>query len=238
MTDVPLVPTWLTGTWTRSYIRRADPNSGKLGEPDSTVEVKYVQTPWAFVDVRRPPTIIEGSKEKPMAFGGVTTVSVGNDDSSISQLPPLVYWHSCLEMDSSDIDCLKRWSEADAAKPRATEDQGYFQNVSKEIGVPHAFRESDPDKTLEELWIRIDDGNNQFLGARNGKALLVVAGQHFGYADQDKNVVVSGILSSTKGLEIMMSASEKSLEGTTLSLDKDGWTILPGSTIEIEKVLL
>ncbi len=278
-----LVPTWLTGTWKRSYIRRAvqvdpDPVTGTgtgtgtktLGDPDSTVEVRYIQTPWAFVDVRRPKPIVaaagvvenemKGSKEVAMAFAGVTTVVHDDDDNDDDEddhnhkkMPPLVNWHTCLEMDASPdtMDCMALWEEADTGKPRPTPDQGYFLNVSKDVGIPHAYRENDPDGTLEELWIRVDDddddnddGNNkQFLAARKERSLLVVAGRNFGYADQDKNMFVSGrISSSSEGqggeLIIDMSASDTSLEGSTLSLEQTGWTILPGSTLDISKVIL
>lgn len=225
-----MVPSWLRGTWKRSYIRRVDEKSGLLGGPDSTVDVTYIQTPWAFVDIRRPPIIINDSKEVPIAFAGVTTVvnEIGK--------PPLVHWHSCLEMNSTDIDCVQRWSEAESGNPRPTDDQGYFENVSEDVGIPHAFKESDPRKTLEELWVRIDDGDGNFLSARKDKSLLVVAGNNFGYADQEKNIFVSGNISKGLGFVIEMSASDTSLEGTVLKLDKIGWNILPESTLAIDDI--
>ena len=235
MADFPLVPSWLVGTWKRSYIKRANSETGILGEPDSTVEVTYIQTPWAFVDIRRPPITIERNKEVAMAFAGMTTVNPRDDKSNT---PPLVNWHTCLEMDSPDMDCLERWTHADNGTPKETEDKGYFKDVSKEVGISHAFRENDPDNTLEELWIRKDDGDNQFLAARkDNKVLLVISGKYFGFADQEKNIFVSGIVSEHKELHVEMSASEKSLEGTTLSIDMKGWKILPGSTIDIETIL-
>ena len=254
------VPSWLVGKWKRSYIRRAvksqaantkdndDGDIALLGEPDKTVEVTYLQTPWAFVDIRRPPVVIETSTETAMAFAGVTTVDQGDDDrtehhnnnndGNNTTSPPLVNWHACLEMDSKDMDNKKRWSEAYEGNPRPTEDKGYFQNVSENLGIAHAFLEHDPDNTLEELWIRENDGHGKFFAAtRNDCALLVICGDSFGYANQDTNVYVSGRISKesteTGGVELLveMSAGDRKLEGTVLNLEKDEWKILPGSTL-------
>lgn len=70
-----------------------------------------------------------------MAFADVTTISGDEDNDNYDfNVPPLVNWHTCLEMDSPN----KRWSEANNGTPRATEDQGYFQNGSEEVNIPHA----------------------------------------------------------------------------------------------------
>jgi hypothetical protein len=51
-------------------------------------------------------------------------------------------------------------------------------------GAPHqVWRERDPAGTLEEEWERIDGGDGRFFAARRGAALFVVAGNHWGYAE-------------------------------------------------------
>lgn len=256
------VPSWLAGTWVRTYIRRRPKGEKKLGEPDDTVSVKYIQTPWAFVDVRS--KTIDGGNEKPMAFGkfyfsksfftplsfshiflsssaGVTTVSSSED-------PPLVKWHACLDMDEASMDCQARWTEAENDNPRHTPDAGYFQNVSAEVKIDHAYHEYDPDRTLLEQWVRIDDGGGKFLAIRNesGEQLLVVAGKHFGYANQRDKIFVAGSVKSCQygakeNWRIESSSSNLSLTGSQLELakDKDGkslWKVLHGSILPLSTV--
>ena len=277
-----MVPPWLQGTWERSYIRRLNTDTGLLGEPDSSVEVTYLQTPWAFIDIRRPRVAIEGGKEVAMAFAGITIVHTNNGDndddektnndsvsyksfsssssSSSSSSLPLVHWHTCLEMGSSELNCQERWTKADDGNPHPTEDQGYFENImlSHEESKDY-YLERDPGGTLEELWMRTKNKNenennhekSEYLAARRGyHELFIVVATSFGYANQEKNIFVSGIVSSSNNddddndhhhhrkqqqqLEIKLSASDMKLEGTSLLLEKEGWTILPGSTMSLD----
>jgi sarcosine oxidase delta subunit len=216
-----LVPDWLCGTWTRDYIRRAAGDDRDLGPPDSTVQVRYVQTPWAFVDVRCAPG---GTMEGAMAFAGMTTVELGN--------PPLVRWHACLDMTGPFEDAWERWADADGGSPRPTEDEGYFEKLEDNV-----YRETDPAKNLEERWVRRSDGENRFLAARRGTALLVVAGETFGFATQTTEEMTATFVAGHTGEWVIeISAANSSLEGSNLVLPGvlNEWTILPGSTLELD----
>lgn len=81
---------------------------------------------------------------------------------------------------------------------------------------------SEPQKTLEELWIRINDSDNKLLAVRKGKTLLVITSEDFGYADQEKNIFMSGLATSNRELTINMSTTDKSMECTTMTFDKTG----------------
>ena len=232
-----LVPDWLCGTWSRVYIRRAvagdDDNSRVLGPPDSSVHVRYVQTPWAFVDVRRAPNTMQGA----MAFAGITTIVLGNNNDNDD--PPLVRWHACLDMNEPFEDASDRWSQADEGVPRPTMDEGYFTRVSEH----DVYRETDPAGSLEEQWVRSHDGSGKFLAARRDTALLVVAGETFGFAthrteDMPATFVVGHIVMKEQQQQwvIEMSAADPTLEGSFLILPgtQNEWTILRGSTLQLD----
>ena len=263
--EIKMVPSWLRGTWTRTYIRRrredvqtsknkdgvADPHDSStdhLGEPDSTIHVRYIQTPWAFVDVRSKSMSSESrSKEKPMAFAGVTTILVTEEEA----IPPLVKWHAFLDMDEdlNGIDCKNQWIQAEADKPRPTNDVGYFRDVSKEVGINHAYHEYDPNRTLLEQWVRIDDGDEKFLAVRNEKGtfLLVIAGHHFGYANQEDNVFISGVVKEGAYEKKENWVIESTAVGDTQNLKELGFElpnegnseklkILKGSTLPLDTI--
>jgi len=244
-----MVPDWLVGTWTRKYIRRRlkhipphntskDPTATietkHLDQPDDTIQVRYIQTPYAFLDVRSKidPSSHE-SKEQPMAFAGVTTVT---QETTV----PLVHWHSCMDLDEDDMDCLERWNEAGNNTPRDTNDVGYFQCVPSEA---HVFQEYDPDRTLLEQWVRVDDGDGKYLAIRSdcGQVLLVVAGKYFGYANQKEGVFVTGIVEDCdyqigdKWI-IETSAAEPVIVGKSLQIHKRDWVVLKGSTLTLETI--
>eukprot|EP00567_Pseudictyota_dubia_P015387 CAMPEP_0197444554 /NCGR_PEP_ID=MMETSP1175-20131217/10014_1 /TAXON_ID=1003142 /ORGANISM="Triceratium dubium, Strain CCMP147" /LENGTH=265 /DNA_ID=CAMNT_0042975369 /DNA_START=59 /DNA_END=856 /DNA_ORIENTATION=- len=234
------VPTWLQGAWRREYIRRAGPNK-VLGEADSTVEVRYIQTSWAFVDIRRPKpeAAAAGSKEVAMAFAGVTSVSGRSGPDDDEGTPPLVSWHSCLDMDVSACpDAANRWIEAMSGSPRETEDKGHFKEALLEE-YDDAYIERNQEGTLEELWVRIDDGGNQFIAARRGTALFVVAGGHFGFAAHAEDeqgspaTFVAGKASEDGTWRIEQSATDPTLEGKELVLPgaMEEWTFLAGSKV-------
>eukprot|EP00927_Polykrikos_kofoidii_P074188 TRINITY_DN70165_c0_g1_i1.p1 TRINITY_DN70165_c0_g1~~TRINITY_DN70165_c0_g1_i1.p1 ORF type:complete len:244 (-),score=22.42 TRINITY_DN70165_c0_g1_i1:206-937(-) len=226
-----LVPAWLLGTWQRSYIRRAKLNDGKygsLGPPDSSVHVRYVQTPWAFVDVRR----ASGTTEGAMAFAGIATVVLANSDPPTQSDAPLVRWHACLDMTDPFDDSAKRWAEADRNTPRPTEDEGYFHHLNENV-----YRETDPLGSLEEQWEKINDGDGLFLAARRNTALLVVAGEYFGFATQASEEMATTFLAGKhpQGWTIEISASDPTLEGSQLLLPGklSEWHVLRGSTIQL-----
>lgn len=207
---IDLVPHFLRGCWLRRYIKRAA-YDGSMG-PEDNSPVRYIQTPYAFCDVR---------PLNKMAFAGVTTTE--------SVLPPgagqwagggarRVHWHACHDLDDViPTDAEARWSDALAGRPRPTADVGDFLPLEGWSGS--VWRETDPDHTLEEEWERIDDGGGQFLAVRRAGALLVVAGRWFGYAE-----------------EAVLDADER--QGVHLFaagiITEDGWTVLHSSDSDSE----
>ena len=166
------VPDWLCGVWSRTWIRRAGMDG--LGEPDSSVEVRYIQTPWAFVDVRSPH---DASAAGTMAFGGITQVSNENGR------PPLVSWHAVFNLDPPVLETGRGsiWAAADADTPRPTDDCGYFERRGENEVGRGVYHEWDPEGTLEERWVQLEGGSQPFLAARlHARALVVVVGSHFG----------------------------------------------------------
>ena len=219
-------PPWLCGVWSRSWIRRASADGGGLGPPSTAVEVRYVQTPIYFADVRRPTEGGEGT----LAFGGVTTVQL--DEVK----PPLVTWHACLDIDAVFKDAEDRWADADSGRPRPSEDQGYF---SKLDDATDAYTEVDPAGTLEERWERIDDGAGRFLAARRGSSIVVLAGSHFAYAHDERAAGGSATyVAGRVGLDgwiVELAAAGEQPEGSRLVLPGGApeWSVLPGSTIDL-----
>ena len=237
----PAVPSFLQGCWARRQIRRAD-DEGRLG-PADTSPVRYVQTPHAFVDVRRD-----------MAFAGITTTA--------SVLPPgagswadgcggarRIFWHSChnhgldpMEMNYSE-EC---WRMALAGLPRDTEDVGDFLPLEGWTG--NLWRETDPDGTLEEEWQRVDDGGGLFLAARRPGALLVVVGGWFGYAEDYAGGEEQAVTTNRgwSAAQQLYASGDITPDGWTVDLCADpalegsefpgvageshDWTVLPGST--------
>ena len=251
-----MVPSWLTGTWIRSYIRRSSKESSgnnkdvdddqHFGKPDTSISVRYIQTPWAFVDIRSKSTILsddddkeEERREKTMAFAGVTSVSYASDNDEDNNINPLVKWHSCIEKDEPTIDCLSRWREAEKGTPRATQDVGYFKDVSKEVNIANCYHETDPDNTYLEQWVKIDDGGGRFLAAKDirGKKLLVVAGEYFSYANQEDEVYVSGRIKDGRydSNWIIETSIDNTMVGKSLVI-KGSFQAMKGSTLPIELV--
>jgi sarcosine oxidase delta subunit len=159
-----------------------------------------------------------------MAFAGMTTVELGD--------LPLVRWHACLDLTGPFEDASERWAQADGGSPRATDDEGYFEKLEDNV-----YRETDPAKTYEEQWVRTSDGEHRFLGARRGTALLVVAGETFGFATQTtEDMTATFVAGLTSEWMIEISAANPNLEGSSLVLPGvlSEWTILPGSTLELD----
>merc|ERR1712194_675015 len=143
------VPDWLQGVWSRDWIRRAPEAGGELGPEDSNVEVMYVQTPWAFVDVRRPKDIACGDVDV-MAFGGISSVKPPNSESGPS-VRGIVSWHACLNFEPAKLDPVGAWAAVEAGCPRATEDIGIFSVADEDNQV---WMEEDSERTLQERWVR------------------------------------------------------------------------------------
>ena len=242
-----MVPSWLTGTWTRTFIQRKSKEDEHFGKPDSSISVRYIQTPWAFIDIRSSRSTTssdekeeeEGSSEKPMAFAGITSVSYASDKDEDNNINPLVKWHSCIDKDEPTIDCLSRWREAEKGTPRATQDVGYFKDVSKEVNIANCYHETDPDNTYLEQWVKIDDGGGRFLAAKDirGKKLLVVAGEYFAYVDQEDEVYVSGRIKDGRydSNWIIETSIDNTMVGKSLVI-KGSFQAMKGSTLPIELV--
>lgn len=209
-----------------------------MGPQDSSVEVQYVQTPWAFVDVRRPKDAAAGT-EGVLAFGGVATVGpppAGADPG----VRGVVNWHACLDLEKPEADPALAWAAAEAGNPLATEDVGLFapEGESPAEGA-EPWIEEDPDRTLRERWLRLHDGHEQFLAAkkRGSTALFVLAGERFAVACDERRrgggcLYVAGEVVDARWM-VRLSAGDRALEGTELALPGvlEEWTLLPGSTV-------
>ena len=299
---VTMVPDWLQGTWKRTYIRRRLPNIppynhdhntttdkqgtfppsetievDHLNNPDSTIQVRYIQTPYAFMDIRTKAKVnhvgaaTTTSQEEPMAFAGVTTVfhnDENNDNNNI--MTPLVKWHSCLDLEECQTqtnhnlnEYKERWVDAELNTPRFTNDLGYFQKMN--VGMSededkhkhehedkddeHVYLEYDPDRTLLEQWVKVDDGNHKFLAVRSvcGNVLLVVAGKYFGYAhvikdnnDNGKNdaIFISGIVSDCdyyNGSKWMIDTSICGSSSASVTTRGDFYNLEEGKVLKIPR---
>jgi hypothetical protein len=167
MSNQAPVPTWLSGVWERLYIRRNG------GPPDRSFNVRNVQTPTLFGDVRIPKD--RPSYRKPLhklsdaelqtlytqqGFSGFTTI-----DGYVTT------WHH----------------EIDYQPPDGTVDISRLQPGAgrnmMEIGIPPTF---------EEHWWYLESGEDNFLGVKvlrqfpNGTQrvhqIFSVVGDHFIYA--------------------------------------------------------
>jgi len=241
MTFFDSVPQFLQGTWHRRYIRRAIAEDGSLGPPN-TAPVRYIQTPHAFIDVR--PWHADDGTSSTMAFAGVTTTSVtlppGAGSWASGSSAPRVSWHACANWDPPVADSEDCWAAALAGAPRPTEDVGDFLPLEGWSGT--VWRERDPAGTLEEEWERVDAGDGRFLAVRcpTHGAVLVVAGTHFGFAQDSgdrgdgsaRPVYAAGRVTAETGWLVEMS-TDAALEGGALALCGSAaeWSVvLPGTT--------
>lgn len=222
---VPDVPVWLQGAWSRNYIRRADATTGELGARCSRVEVRYVQTPWAFVDIRRPleQCLHEGEDAGTLAFGGVTTVS--HEDGG----GPVVHWHACVDLEwrGDASRSASAWAAADTGCPLPTSDTGVFRKLNLPddgTAADETWRETDPGNTLEEEWVKHGGGDGPFLVRRRGHDVLVAAWPHFALAAGGGGGGVGGsfvagtISADDGGWTVDLSAGDRSAEGKPLVL--------------------
>ena len=148
---LPPVPYFLQGAWSRRYIQRAT-EDGSWG-PRSTAPVRYIQTPYAFVDVRawKDEGVPWKDPARVMAFAGITTTTdtlpPGAGSWTAGGGAPRVSWHACHNWGpAADVEAC--WRSALSGAPVPTGDVGDFLPVDGWAGA--VWRERDPDGTLED----------------------------------------------------------------------------------------
>ena len=148
---LPPVPYFLQGAWSRRYIQRAT-EDGSWG-PRSTAPVRYIQTPYAFVDVRawKDEGVPWKDPSRVMAFAGITTTTdtlpPGAGSWTAGGGAPRVSWHACHNWGpAADVEAC--WRSALSGAPVPTGDVGDFLPVDGWAGA--VWRERDPDGTLED----------------------------------------------------------------------------------------
>ncbi len=185
------VPTWLSGAWKRFWIR------GNGGKPQTSVNVRNIQTPTLFGDVRIPDvrpaysnaTSLDDLSDDQLAtlydqegFSGFTTVADGN----------ITTWHH----------------EIDYQPPDGSTDIGRI-----ELGEGRNMFEHGVQANYLEHWWYLEDGGGHFFGFQvtrkmpdgspRTEAVLSVAGDHFIYArnraqDLPKANSLSDLIKSSK----------------------------------------
>ena len=200
------LPAWLTATWTRSYIRRG--TAGALGEPDSSVDVRYIQTlagGHAF-DLRVAqsfalPATVTGIDDLSIddlkvlasgaveAFAGVTTAVPGSGEWTFR-------WHAALlypPLLGAD-DTPETLFESIRAGEHETSDVGLaVPTVPKGRGKRPVTRwlEHPPDGSYEEEWLMFEHYSKQgahvaawrppMPGSGVGTCWLAILGNTFGF---------------------------------------------------------
>lgn len=167
----------MEGVWKRLELQRKR-NDWK---PHTTTDVTYLQTAFAFVDVRCEPIEPSGKDdEHSMAFAGLTTTS--RKESGGSGGAMTVKWHAFFENDSGFYEnrpnLRQEWTAAlNGEGLPSTDDIGDFlkhkEDTSRDVWI-----ETDPANTLREKWERISDGDGQFLTLlkKDRTAMLVIVG--------------------------------------------------------------
>eukprot|EP01051_Picozoa_sp_SAG22_P017270 SAG22_NODE_2624_length_2363_cov_18.147527_1_plen_311_part_00 len=193
------VPPWLVGVWERRYIRRSDvPNAPdaieQLGAEDSSVTVRYLQTPRLFFDIRVPaarpagklgPGGGEGASLEELrsllgtgsgdAFTGLTEVWKRDNGEE------RVHWHAAFGSWPVS-DSAKLWAKIDCGR-HTTEDIGRVEH--QESG--RWFEWGCGDSTFVEEWVSIDEGaGERHCALRRAGGMLVVVGDWFGFVDDHR----------------------------------------------------
>jgi hypothetical protein len=162
------VPSWFLGSWMREWIQE----KGK--SPDSSVVVRYVQTPFFYGDVRIP------SKR-----------AVSSSANAITDLTD-VELRSLLQQKGftgsmSVKGGVATWThDMDYQPPSSADDLGKVEQLH-----PNLIREHALDESYVESWWRLSSGDGRFLGVKitkhDGKServdrVLSLAGDHFVFA--------------------------------------------------------
>jgi hypothetical protein len=156
------LPSWFTGAWTREWIDRK-------GTRSDLYDVRYIQTPTLFADLRIPrdrPQLSHAASfadltdadlrvlARQRAFAGVTTLS-----------GELATWHHELDFQPSD-------SSPDIGRLERLDDAHMYEHAT--------------DGSYIESWRSLGSGDGKFLALRVERAgrldrLLLVSGDHFFY---------------------------------------------------------
>ena len=167
------LPSWLNSTWSRNYIRRASAG-GPLGEPDASVDVRYLQTladGHAF-DLRIPSSFALPNSSSILSmddlnleqlqalasssiegFAGITTSESAGDDT-------ILRWHAafCFPPQLQQADDPVAVLELIRSGQHETLDVGRaVPTLPNSRGKPVAhWYEHAPDESYEEEWVMLD----------------------------------------------------------------------------------
>lgn len=165
--DTP-VPSWFLGAWMREWFQE----KGK--SPDSSVLVRYVQTPVFYGDVRIP-----------------SNRAISPNANSINDLTDAELRSLLGQKGFTGSMSLKgrvaTWThDIDFQPPSSEADEGKVEQVQ-----PNLIREHGLDEPYVESWWRLSSGDGKFLGVKitrnDGKSkrvdrMLSLAGDHFVFA--------------------------------------------------------
>jgi hypothetical protein len=160
------LPGWFLGTWERDWIRKG-------GTTDSSVEVRYLQTPTMFGDVRVP-------RERPRLPAGGSWADLTDADLVILARQQGFFGFTTVAGD------VATWHhEIDFQPPDPEVDRGRLERVGSSL------LERGLDGSYTEHWWPLGSGDGRFLVVRVTKRagnaqrlerVLLVAGDQFAYA--------------------------------------------------------
>ena len=162
------VPSWFLGAWMREWIQE----KGK--SPDSSVLVRYVQTPIFYGDVRIP------------SNRAVSPNANSIDDLTDAELRSLLRQKGFTGAMSLKGGVATWTHDMDYQPPNSEDDVGKVEQVH-----PNLIREHGPDESYVESWWRLSSGDGRFLVVKitrnDGKServdrMLSLAGDHFVFA--------------------------------------------------------
>lgn len=189
-----------------------------MGEPDASVQVRYLQTPLAFVDIRRS---LNGSCQGDLAFAGIASVT-----------EQVVRWHACLNFVPPVFDPEKTWADTLAGHPPPTTDEGLFECISE---ISQTYLETALDSSYKEIWRKVSHGDGIFLAVRRGVSLLVVVGDYFHFASDERKRGLGGLCEYAGGrvsrgwlIDLSIGGGEGEL---CLPGKPEEFKVLPGSTV-------
>ena len=189
------LPRWLWGEWTRDWIQRGESRS-------STVDVRYLQTPTYFADIRIPKARSGLSGAKSFA------------DLTDPQLRLLASQNGLAGL-TTLVGTVATWSDEIAFQPL----DGTPDTSRLERWPPIVMHEFGLDGSFTESWRRVSAGSGKFLVVRmehSGRLLryLVVVGNRFVYVRNR-----SSDLPTASSLEALIEATKTTREQIVEYLD-------------------